>query len=645
MSNLSSSSLTYRVAAIQFEPTLGEKEKNIRHLLRLVEQAAQHEARLIVLPEMATTGYCWASRQEIAPFVEPIPGQTTERFQQLASHYHCYIALSLPEVDPDTNVYYNSMALLGPEGLVGSYRKLHSYISEPRWARDGDLGIPVWETELGRLSALICMDGAYFEAARVAALRKADVLLFPVSWNAEKCPSSWWIARAFENGLYVVAANRYGNERGIQFSGGSCILTPDGSIQAYADNGEAIVLGEVHLAHARDKRWSSPQEELGDRLADRMPKEYTSLVQNTYLWEPLRYHNLYDLGELPPGQLSCAGIVQMSQELFSPRSLAESLTALQNELRVLMRDAAPATPDVLVLPELLLPGPISTTQGQKATNDEIIAHYQKGAITIPGPETDLLVALAGELQISMVLGVAERADQAYYNTVLLIDPEGIYGTYRKLHLTKRDHLWATPGNLGLPTFDTPAGRIGLVTGYDVLFPETLRVLASQGADLVCAPTLLDFPEPIGLPPSRVQHAMSTGPDEFDPLHYLIWRVRAAEHNVYLALANWNGQQGGIHANGLSGIFSPSTGSYPWLEVVADEDETGLMLMTIDTREQRTGRRTTRMLEYSPGDMAGSLTGELAYNILDTIPGNVVRSKPHLRKRLPFWYLDLVRRNS
>jgi len=68
----------------------------------------------------------------------------------------------------------------------------------------------------------------------------------------------------------------------------------------------------------------------------------------------------------------------------------------------------------------------------------------------------------------------------------------------------------------------------------------------------------------------------------------------------------------------------------------------MIMMTIDTREQRTGRRTTRMLDYSPGAMVGSLTGELAYDIRDSIPGNAVRAKPLLRKRQPFWYLDLVR---
>src|SRR5207248_9680321 len=168
-------------------------------------------------------------------------------------------------------------------------------------------------------------------------------------------------------------------------------------------------------------------------------------------------------------------------------------------------------------------------------------------IEIPGPETSALITLAGELQISMVIGVAERANGVYYNTVLLIDPEGIYGIYRKLHLTKQDQLWATPGNLGLPTFDTPTGRIGLATGYDVLFPETLRVLAGKGADLVCAPTFLNFPDPIGLVPSSIKFERPVAPDEYDPTHSLIWRVRAAEHQVYLAVANWSGKSGELRS--------------------------------------------------------------------------------------------------
>src|SRR5579864_3921601 len=204
-----SSFTRYRVAAIQYEPALGEKEHNVTDLLRLTEEAARQGARLIVHPEMATTGYCWLSREEIAPFVETLPGPTTDRFAKLAAQYDCYIATSLPEVDPATNVFYNSLALIGPQGLIGVYRKVHSYISEPRWARDGDLGFPVWDTPLGRLGGVICQDASFFESTRLLALRGADVLLFPTNWLDEKCPSAWWMARAFENGCYFIAADRY----------------------------------------------------------------------------------------------------------------------------------------------------------------------------------------------------------------------------------------------------------------------------------------------------------------------------------------------------------------------------------------------------------------------------------------------------
>lgn len=649
----------YKVAAIQFDPVLGEKDNNISRLLHLTKEAAQHGARLIVHPELATTGYCWLSREEVAPYVEPVPGPTTDRFAQLAAQYDCYIATSLPEVDPATNVYYNCMALIGPAGLIGVYRKIHSYISEPRWARDGDLGFPVWDTPLGRLAGIICMDADFFEAARIPALHGADVLLFPTNWLEEKCPGKSWMARAFENGVYFIAANRCGLERTVQFSGGSCVLDPDGAIQAYLDNGEGIVYGEVDVARARDKRWGSlvkdnsgtaRLEAVGDRLADRRPAEYLTLVNNTYLWEPLMFHGLYEMGALPPGQLSCVGIIQHDLAAFKQYAHGSPLEMLTGTVRAILRDLDYARPDVLVLPELVLPGPLPA--GQPPT--EAIASLQAGAIEIPGPETAALVALATEFQISLVLGVAERAfengDQlpTYYNTVLLIDPEGVYGKYRKLHLTASDRLWASPGNLGLPVFDMPAGRVGLATGYDALFPETLRVLAGKGADLVCAPAYLDFPEPVGLGPSSITYSITVAPEEYDATHSLIWRLRAAEHHVYLALANWNGASEGLRANGYSGIFSPSTARYPWAEVITENEPDAaspalpaLAMMTIDTREQRTGRRSTAPISFAPGEVAGSLTGELAYNIRETIPGNVVRGKPLLRKRVPFWYLDLV----
>ena len=89
----------------------------------MVEEAAKNDAKLIVLVEMATTAYCFFDRAEIAPYVEPIPGPTTERFGELAARYGCYIVVGMPEVDHETDIYYNSLALVGPDGVVGKYRK------------------------------------------------------------------------------------------------------------------------------------------------------------------------------------------------------------------------------------------------------------------------------------------------------------------------------------------------------------------------------------------------------------------------------------------------------------------------------------------------------------------------------------------
>src|SRR5581483_2869508 len=307
-----------------------------------------------------------------------------------------------------------SMALIGPEGIVGTYRKIHSYISEPRWARDGDLGMPVWDTPLGRLTGLICMDATFFEAGRIPALHDADVLLFPTNWLDEKCPSSSWMARAFENGVYFISANRYGLERGVQFSGGSCIINPDGSIQNYIDTGECIAYGEVDLALTHDKCWGRPDAApSGNRLADRQPAEYITLTHNTYLWEPLRYHSLYELGQLPDGQLSCVAIIQTNLQELGMQSQGTTSQALRSLVETLLNDHAPARPDVLVLPELVLPGPIPHDQR------DLAAHFQQGAIALPGPETASLVELANEFQISLVLGVAERepgpSGTTYYN--------------------------------------------------------------------------------------------------------------------------------------------------------------------------------------------------------------------------------------
>ena len=457
----------YKAAAIQYAPTLFEKEKNLLEQLEMVEEAARNDAKLIVLVEMATTAYCFFDRAEIAPYVEPIPGPTTERVGELAARYGCYIVVGMPEVEPETDIYYNSLALVGPEGVVGKYRKTHSFISENTWAKDGDLDLPVFRTELGNLGGLICMDASFPETARVLALRGADVICFPTNWLLEKAPAPAWITRAFENGVYLVAADRWGNERTVEFSGGSAVIDPDGAIQSYRDTGNGIVYGYIDIAKARDKKFVA--DETGDKLLERRPADYSDSVLNSYLFNPDDYFGLYGQDGLPAGKESTIAVCQMEESL---ETREETFAALRQ-----MIDGLDSPFDVLVLPELALSGPV-TTESQSRALAEVLRDSES---------VKLLTALARDNDAFVVTSIVERDSGRMYNTALLVGPEGLVGSYRKVHLSVDDRAWASPGDGGFPVFDIPAGRDWTSSGARCHVPGGCESLRRQGRRLDMRP--------------------------------------------------------------------------------------------------------------------------------------------------------------
>jgi predicted amidohydrolase len=547
----------YRAAAIQFEPTLFDKTANLEALLRLTREAAAGGAKLIVTPEMATTAYCWATREEVASDVEPVPGPTTQRFSEIAADHDCWVVVGLAEVDPETGIYYNSAVLIGPEGPVGLYRKTHAYISEPKWAKDGDLGLPVFEIPIGRIAMTICMDACYPETARVPALAGADVICFPTNWLLEKSPSPSWMARAAENGVYFIAANRYGLERGVQFSGGSVVIDPDGSLQSVLDTGDGIVWGWIDPARARDKRPFPDRPE--DLIADRRPDAYGTMTLNTYLWNPGEFHGLYGIRPLPEARRSRVAVVQFSPDRGD---VADNLDRVAREI------AAQAETDLVVFPELVVTGAVA----DRETAERL-------AESIPGPGTERLRAIAALADAYVVAGLIERdADSGLlYNSAVLVGPGGVVGTYRKLHLAAEDRPWATPGNLGLPTFDIPCGRVGMLVGYDALFPEAARSLALDGADIIACPSLLSWPPvlPYGETAVPMPPFVEAGPTD---AHYHLWRERERENNAHLLFAN-----GAAPWLGWSGCFAAEWESEPRQESLVRGDREGTATLEIETQ--------------------------------------------------------------
>ncbi|MEZ4670921.1 MAG: nitrilase-related carbon-nitrogen hydrolase [Anaerolineae bacterium] len=561
----------YCAAALQFEPEHAAKDRNLDRLSHLIREGAANGAKVIVTPEMATVGIFWENREHIAPYVETIPGYTTDYFAKLAGELDIYVVIGMAEVNPATNAYYNSAALIGPDGLVGVHRKVHAYVSDPLWAVDGDLGFQTWETPLGKLGVMICMDANYPESSRLLALHNADVLLVPVTWLVEVCPAPLWITRAFENGLHAVCANRWGSEMGHQISGGSCVLNPDGSIQNCAANesGDVIVYGEIDLDDPRRQRLA---DDSGlQPLGSRRPELYGSLLLNRYLWDSREMQAQFTAHPLPDGSAFNMVVMEWDQPLPVEQRLAQ--------LDALLDGLDGALPQLIVLPELSFSGaPDSAAQA--------VAYAQ----TVEGEIVQALAGWCAGRRCYLVAGIVEQGSDGLYNTQVLIGPEGLCATYRKTHLSGTDLLWATAGDR-LVWADTPLGRIGLLSGTDLLFPEPVRCLAIQSVDVVCVSAALGQPDPI------YQRAFL--PDKADGVHWHLARTRAGENDVYIAFANWRN----IGHMGHSGIFfGPSLFAAPQVEALVGQGD--YAALTID---------------------------------MHTDPHSALRTKPGIQRRFPSHY--------
>lgn len=223
------------VAAVQMEPAVGQKAQNLNRSLHYIEQAASQGAQIIVLPELANTGYVFNSRQEAFSLAEEIPGgESVRAWMDMARRLSVYIVAGLAERVGQK--LYNSAVTVGPQGLLSTYRKLHLWGDEHLYFESGDMGLPIVHTELGRIASLICYDGWFPEVYRLLAVQGADIVCMPTNWvpmpgqqeGASAMANTLAMANAHSNGLNIICANRVGIERGQSFIGQSLIVGADG---------------------------------------------------------------------------------------------------------------------------------------------------------------------------------------------------------------------------------------------------------------------------------------------------------------------------------------------------------------------------------------------------------------------------------
>jgi N-carbamoylputrescine amidase len=241
------------------------KQKNVEKALNRVAEAASAGAQIVCLQELFHGLYpCQTENHAQFDEAEPIPGPTSQALAAAARQHQVAIVGSIFERRA-AGVYHNTAVIFDADGsTAGIYRKMHipddpNYYEKFYFA-PGDLGFGAFDTRFGRVGPLVCWDQWYPEAARLTALRGAQILFYPtaIGWlHAEKSEfgasqhAAWETmmrSHAIANGLFVAAANRVGTEDGIEFWGGSFVADPNGNILAHAShNREETIIVECDL--------------------------------------------------------------------------------------------------------------------------------------------------------------------------------------------------------------------------------------------------------------------------------------------------------------------------------------------------------------------------------------------------------------
>jgi predicted amidohydrolase len=261
------------VAACQVSLRVGAVAQNRAAGLAAIAEAAGRGARIIVLPELAPSGYVFASPDEARALAEPADGPTVTEWAREAARRDVVIVGGFDELGDD-GLLYNSAVLVDAGGMRAVYRKAHLWDAESDFFVPGTEPPPVVDTEFGRIAMMVCYDVEFPEWVRLPALAGADLLAVPTNWPAEPVPPGERPmvvanvqAAAFANRMFIAAACRCGTERGVSWVGGSLIAGPDGYPVAGPAGAEdpEILTARCDLTRSRSKATSSRNDAHGDR--------------------------------------------------------------------------------------------------------------------------------------------------------------------------------------------------------------------------------------------------------------------------------------------------------------------------------------------------------------------------------------------
>ena len=265
------------ITCCQFSPRLGEVEANVDESLELFGEAVDAGARIVVFPELTSSGYAFADSAEAAAAAHSADGYAVPRWKQAADEHRAIIVAGFCEANEHGRPF-NSAALLVPGRDPVIYRKVHLWDAERTIFTPGGAAPPVVESEHGRVSVVFCYDLEFPEWIRSPALRGADLICAPVNWPKTPRPAGERPgevvrvqAQASMNRVSIAACDRTGVERGTDWTSASVIVDADGWPVALADldrSAEETVTADIELSESRNKRLSDFSDVFADRRTD-----------------------------------------------------------------------------------------------------------------------------------------------------------------------------------------------------------------------------------------------------------------------------------------------------------------------------------------------------------------------------------------
>lgn len=244
----------FNAASVQFDITIGDVDANLSYVLAEIKNLSKEGVKLIVLPEMWSTGYAWRKLGKLSE-------RTPEILRELkkASGKGTVIIGSMPEMD-GTNIY-NTAYVIDSGKLLGKYRKIHLFapMKEDYFLNAGNEPL-LCNTSIGKIGVLICYDVRFPELARRLTLEGAEILVVPAEWPHPRLDHWRTIlkARAIENQLFVIAANRCGKQGMVRFCGNSMIINPWGEVISEAGEKERTITAEIDLSLVAKYRQDIP---------------------------------------------------------------------------------------------------------------------------------------------------------------------------------------------------------------------------------------------------------------------------------------------------------------------------------------------------------------------------------------------------